>query len=533
MSKNKVDTKRANKILKAYVDLRRSLKREVKMSDLGAIGYTKDSIKHYYSSLSNLDAKARAKYPKYFHDVAVDSLYSPVAIKKAITDIASHKRFFVTTAVTGCKVDDKFLDSIKAYCNSQNAKLLVLLSSDPAGIAGFSVDKKLANETIIFEEVSLNSNIFLSTIKTSAKQIDPITNLQRIGQREGTFVFASPKQRLKMVAVANTKLPHALMTTGAITQPNYKTDSYMSERTAVLAHHDHIMGGLIIEIENNEIYYYRQVQANKDGSFVDLGVKYKPNGQTEVYNPKVLVMGDLHSGETDPSVMKCTFEMIKQFQPQAVVLHDAFNGLSINHHEEGNQIMKAIRASQNQLSLENEFKGLATDIDSLAEEVDEIIITKGNHDEFLSKHYLAKGKYVEDPQNHRISLDLAAAMIDGHDPLKFGVEQFGKLKNKSKVKWLQRDDDYKVSGIQLGSHGDKGSNGSKGSLASMENAYNNSVTGHSHQPAILRGAWSVGTSTYLKLSYNEGPSSWLNTHCLVYENGARQLINIVNAKWKL
>jgi len=82
-------------------------------------------------------------------------------------------------------------------------------------------------------------------------------------------------------------------------------------------------------------------------------------------------------------------------------------------------------------------------------------------------------------------------------------------------------------------HGDKGPNGSRGSVKSMEVSYGQSITGHSHTPEIVRGAWQTGTSTYLKLGYNKGASSWLQSSCLLYKDGSRQLINVINGKYKL
>ncbi len=90
-----------------------------------------------------------------------------------------------------------------------------------------------------------------------------------------------------------------------------------------------------------------------------------------------------------------------------------------------------------------------------------------------------------------------------------------------------------MADIELGAHGDKGANGARGSLLAMENAYGNSVSGHSHTPEILRGAWQVGTTSLLKLEYVKGPSSWMHTSCLVYPNGSRQLINAINGLWRL
>jgi hypothetical protein len=60
-----------------------------------------------------------------------------------------------------------------------------------------------------------------------------------------------------------------------------------------------------------------------------------------------------------------------------------------------------------------------------------------------------------------------------------------------------------------------------------------SVIGHSHTPAIEEGCYQVGTSTKLSRGYTHGPSSWLNTHAIIYPNGKRTLINIIDGKWRL
>ena len=56
-----------------------------------------------------------------------------------------------------------------------------------------------------------------------------------------------------------------------------------------------------------------------------------------------------------------------------------------------------------------------------------------------------------------------------------------------------------------------------------------SLSGNS--PQINKGVYQVGTSSKLKLEYTHGPSSWLNTHCIIYANGKRTLINIIGGEW--
>jgi len=58
------------------------------------------------------------------------------------------------------------------------------------------------------------------------------------------------------------------------------------------------------------------------------------------------------------------------------------------------------------------------------------------------------------------------------------------------------------------------------------------VTGHTHSMGIDKGAYMVGCSTSKDLEYTKGISSWTNTHCIIYPNGKRQLINIISGKWR-
>jgi hypothetical protein len=417
------------------------------------------------------------------------------------------------------------------------ASLLVLVASDPAhnkkhNRGGYgTIDSALLSECLVVEDTHLNSNFFISTIKLSAKQINPTTGLSDIGQREGSFVFASPKQSLTPESTSNEKLPHVMMTTGAITLPNYETDRYMSERTAYIADKHHVMGAVIVKIHDNESYSYTQIQSlNDEGSFVHLGVRYFPDGSTKKEAPEGIVLGDWHSGSTDPLVKKCTEEMLKFFKPKKVFIHDGFDGLSINHHEEQNLIAKAQRFMHGAPSLEQEIKGYRDDLEWFASLVDNVVIVKSNHDEFLANHYLKYAKYASDPQNHYFSLSLAQAMMESKDPLKFAVEKVG-IKAGNKLKWLKRDEDYKIANIQLGAHGDIGPSGSRGTLKGMRKSYGLSVTGHSHSPGIWHGAFAVGTSSLLRLSYNRGPGSWMQTHCLVYSDGSRQLLNMIAGRW--
>lgn len=535
---NTESQEKKHRIIEDYATLFEKLNRSPKMDELVESGHTKDSVKHHFSSLTKLEQIAREEYPDKFFDVDIAEILSEDMSDKLHEVVKRFKKFMIVTAVTGCQVHDGFHASLKNFCKVNKAALLVLVASDPAhnksnNKGGYgTIDMKLAKECVVVEDTHLNSNFFISTIKLSAKQINPTTGLSDIGQREGSFVFASPKQSMILESTSNEKLPHVMMTTGAITKPNYVTEMYMSERTAYIADKHHVMGAVYVNVFDDENYGYTQIQMlSEDGSFVHFGKRYHPNNKTTEEVPEVLVCGDWHSGETDPLVRKCTEEMLNFFKPRKVAMHDTFNGKSINHHEEHNTVAKAQHFMQGIPSLEQEIIGLRDDLDWFSRQVNEVVIVKSNHDEFLGKDYLRYAKYIRDPQNHYFSLSLAQAMMEGKDPLKFATEKVG-LKARN-IRWLQRDDDFKVAGIQLGAHGDIGPAGTRGNIKNMRKSYGMSVTGHSHSPGIWHGAYAVGTSSLLKLGYNQGPGNWMQTHCVVYQDGSRQLINMIGGRWRL
>lgn len=279
MTDNKL-TKTQKEIVSVYLKLAKKNSVHPTRSDMLNFGVSRDRIRNAFGSLEELKKFVTAKHPDIFKGIIDASLFTPIYLKELEAKLKKFKRFFIATAVGGGKTFKSFYDNIKVFCDYKKAKLLLLMCEDPASIRKFTIPKGLEYEQFIFSDVALNSNLFISTIKLSAKQLDPSTSLSRLGKRSGSFIYASPKQRLVYSPVGNNKMPHAVMTTGAITLPDYETERYMSQRLARLAEHDHIMGGIVVEIVDDNYFHFRQVQAEKNGSFVDLGV-YVKNGEID------------------------------------------------------------------------------------------------------------------------------------------------------------------------------------------------------------------------------------------------------------
>lgn len=477
-------------------------------ADVTAMGYSRSNVRDYYGNHGGLIEALSEHASKYFIDV--NHLEQ--------RDIPKKSRYVITTAVTGQQVCTKSLESVKKYCKMKDAALLVLVANGDKKL-GQSLDKALSGANIIVNDINLNNNVKLLTLLMSATKSDPTSGgITRIGKRDSSVILASVKQRLQYSATGIDKMPHAAMGTGAITKPLYSSKTV----GGYVAQHDHCMGAIIVEVVNDELFHFRQIQF-KDGRFVDLGVEY--NGNTTKKVQGTMVLGDWHSGSTCPVVAESSLSMSKQLGIKEWVMHDVFDGRSISHHNEGKQILKGMFAAQGKLSLSDEIDGLRGDLEYIKQSIDKVTIVRSNHDEHLSR-YLNEGRFIQDPHNLKIGMLLAQVMMEGKNPVEVGVNLAG-------ITWLKRDQSYLVHGIECGAHGDKGANGSRGSAASLEKAYGDCVYGHAHSPNILRGAWCVGTSTLPFPDYGDGPTSWMNTHCIIYPGGFRQFVNCIDGKFFL
>lgn len=521
------------KILNAVSDFIRGNKKLPTRSDLNDMGITKDIYRNHFVTLEKMYKGAFELHPDLSDYVITETLFNQDTVKKTQDAVKNFKRFVVTTAVTGMPVNQAFYDTITTYCDINNASLLVLPTVDPASSGGFSLDGKLKDDNIVITDTVLNQNLYISTFKTSAKQINTLTGLRRVGDRERSMIVASPKQFLEYVPISNNDASHALMTTGAITDASYlNTDAYMSLRTAWLADKDHQLGAVIVEIVNDKEFHFRQIQANPStGSFTDLGIEYSV-GACKRVKPDAIVLGDIHVGSIDRNVYKSTNKILRKLKPKRVFFHDLFDGASCNPHASAQYLTKA--KLKDKLSIEKELRIVASYLKRMQEKhpyVEEFIVVRSNHDLFLDR-YLDSGDYIKDSTNSEVCHILALAKLDGQMPLEAGLRLVDA--ELSRVTFLELDETYKLHGLELGQHGHLGMNGQRNPAnASLEIAYGKGVFGHSHTAGILRGIYRVGTSTRYRMGYNHGASSWTHTLCVVNPDGTRQLINDIDGKWRM
>lgn len=499
-------------------------------NDFKLNGISRSNIRTHFNNLNELHSYINKTYKQEIkkHYCLIDSL---------TTKFKKTNRYIITCAEAGKKVNKNFLDSLEYYAEQLKAQILIIPIDNPRLGKNQYYDVNLNKHYFVMEELKLNNNIKISNIRINSRIVYPISSLQRLATNNSSIIFGATKVFLEYVVNPHPidELPQAIMTTGAITEN--KAEDH--KKTSTLSEFDHKFGAVIVEIESKDMYHFRHIEALENGNFNDLGFLYTKDRKT-LKNKGHFVFGDIHAGEHDEDVFLTKLRLCRKLNIEDVYVHDFFDGHSISHHEKNNIHVRALRNKEHINSFEREIeegsKLFKCIIDNIKGNVYRVM---GNHDQWYQR-YLQEGRYINDPINYKKALKDAYEYLNtGEDPLvknyKTCLKTVFKAKEKDieRIKWLGVNSIHKIGDINAGQHGHLGLNGSNGSLISIEKTHGKSIVGHAHSAAIFRQVYRVGTTTKLKLIYNDGPSNWTNTGCIAYEDGSRQLINVVNGKYAL
>ncbi len=451
------------------------------------------------------------------------------------------KRFVITAAQNATPVHQGFLDALKQYCAFNDAELVVIpiryknpTSSWSQSQIGAEVWADELQGYLYNQRKKLNDNlVLLADIKTRPTATRPLSAFEAITAGE-SGILGHTKLQLLTVPTPQGRLPKILTTTGAVTVKNY-TDS----KAGKLGEFHHCLGACAVDIVGKK-FFMRQINAIKDGSFIDLNYEYSPTAVYEAPPALAIVFGDTHRKFIDPSVERATFGkdgMVDRLNPEYLVFHDLHDGYAENPHHFGNPFVNVAKTDAAMHLVEKE---VLEDISWLQDKIGQRkgVVVSSNHDDFLWR-WITKSDWRLDAPNAKFYLETALAMVNSTtmtpggsstvDPFVYWVE---KLKGKSiDINCLGRDQSFQLGNVELSMHGDQGPNGSRGSRMNLRRIGVKSIIGHSHSPGIEEGCYQAGTSTPLKLEYNSGPSSWLQCHAVLYANGKRSLLPIIDGEW--
>lgn len=441
------------------------------------------------------------------------------------------KRYIVTAYTPNSRINKKAFDTLKFIAKKKKAKLLV-----------FCVEPnyKKQDTDLVAEEVTpylshlgfkFNEKLSVCKRPTSINILDPLAGMDSVSSVHGSLIVPANRHRTKLIArsLKHSTTPRGMFCTGTISEPYYKTTKTGFKVTDL-----HLYGGLLVEVNNKKEFNIRQLEF-KGNCIYDLTSKYTATKETKNIPLEAVSLGDVHPPFINPKVLKETKELLKKTKVKNVFLHDLFDACSITHHAEGKFLTQSI-ISKRYPNLESELQHTADTLAELqqAQPRAQLYVVKSNHDEHLDR-YLDEFRFKEDRINRIYALELALvkALKDlGEGDV--GVLEYalkGKNKKNNKVKFLEREDVLTIAGIECSNHGDYGANGSRGNSKQHGLAFTGKiVTGHAHTPEIgVYGNYVNGTMTHLSLPYtnDSGTSGWLNSHTLIYANGARSQYNII------
>ncbi len=498
--------------------------------------------------LSSASAEKLAHDPMRKLDAMAAAIKQQIAEPvKALIDFGA-RRFVVTSAQNATPVDVNYWDALKNFCRHTGSQLIVIPYRYKNPTSTWTADQEeddwWAPEVqpyLLTNRTDLNDSlVILADIKTQPTASRPLSGFQTFSGGKSAII-GHPKLELETVPTPQHKLPKILTTTGACTVANY-SDS----KAGKVGTHHHTLGAAVVELDG-DAFHLRQINATHDGCFYDLTTYYMPHGVRTGVSVAALIMGDSHIEVIDPNVVEATFigddSICQTLRPEYLVWHDVIDQYARNHHHKGDPfIAYAKHNSGIKNNVEQDLRFAFEVIDQLTPDFSKNIFVPSNHVDALKKWVKdTAADPTRDPENLVFWAKTFVKMLEATtmgatgastpDPFVMWAKEWLQCADRSL--FLKRDEPCQIKGIELGYHGDAGPNGARGSRNAFGRIGVKTVIGHSHSPGIRDGVYQVGTSSMYDLEYASGPSSWLHTHCVIYPNGKRALINIIGQKWRL
>jgi hypothetical protein len=281
-----------------------------------------------------------------------------------------------------------------------------------------------------------------------------------------------------------------------------------------------------VELKDKDACYIpRNVKVKSDGSFIDLIYDVKNNTISKIKSSLGFVWGDIHAEQINKDFLEVTKSIVLKMNPEKSVLHDVFDGATINVHESKDMFLQRLKITQGKHLLENEVKECLDLIEDIKGCCGEVWISESNHDNFLTRH-IDNENWKKDLHNSPAYLKYAliSQTVDLRD---YGnilgyliYERFG-----DSVKYMKMGDSFYIADYQVAAHGDFSSNGAKGATRGFSRLNLKLIHAHSHSPKLHNNVTCVGVTANINQYYNrKGLSSWAYAHSVIHNNGKNQLL---------
>lgn len=477
------------------------------------------------------------------------------------------KRYILTSAQNNTHVHQELLENLEALADYYGAEIIVGTYTynqnayGPLSIKKDSWRKKAANGAYEKElwydpailkyvkdyRIALGEGlVWAGEYNALPTNVNPLAGLESYTGRKSA-IFPHTKLAMRSIPSFQGEGVKLNYTTGTITQKNY-----IQKREGVIAEFHHIYGALLVEVNSNGNWWVRQLNQDEGtGTLQDLRVLVKDGEVVTTEAPvEAVVWGDLHSTVADEDIVDVSMKMLDELQPKFQFLHDVLEGASINRHIVKNGAKNSPHYAFHRWlrglhRVDEEFRRTAETIKKYLRPWCKTLAPDANHDAWWLHSWLNRYDYRVDPANSEFFLDLQKYMYDklregqpnGLMPRDVNMMQYAFSKfglTEKDIDFLADDESFKVADnkIECAMHGHLGANGKFGSPEQLSKMGRKANTAHTHSAGIWNGLYVAGTSSKLKWTYNNGPSSWTHSHIVTYPNGKRAIVTIYDGKWK-
>lgn len=444
------------------------------------------------------------------------------------------KVLLVTTAQNKTSINRGFLSNLIIYKNyitnelGKEAEIVIIPSKYRNPTNNIEDEKTKASdwwetdldEYLFYGKLNFGDTLISCDSHISLTSKNPLDGYEILAENNHV-VLGHSKNHFKTLPRFRGDPLRAMASTGYITSKNY-SKSKSGEHGALL----HSYGFVVVELKEKDICYIpRNVKVKSDGSFIDINNSVNKNGVSKIKSSLGFVFGDIHAEQINRDFLDVSKRLIRKLNPEKSVLHDIFDGSTVNPHEIKDMFLQRLKITQGKHLLENEVKECLDLVEDIKGCCGEVYISESNHDNFLQR-FIDSENWKKDLHNSPAYLKYALIQ-QTVDLRKYGNilgyliwERFG-----DSVKYMKMGDSVYIADYQVASHGDFSSNGAKGATRGFSRLNLKLIHAHSHSPMLHNNVTCVGVTCHTEQWYNrKGLSSWAYAHSVIHDNGKNQLL---------
>lgn len=456
------------------------------------------------------------------------------------------RRWILTAAQDDTDVHLRFWSNLQAYARHIGAEIV---------IGGFTYNHALYtdHETrnaqfarelepfIRFERFDCGPVLFCAEMNTLPTAVRPLSGLTTYAQGR-TAVFPHAKLAFESVPAMPGKFVPSVMTTGAVTVPNY-----VKKKAGLKAEFHHVLGATVVEADDQGNAWCRQISATSDGAFQDLDVIVRSGRISTGNRVKAITFGDIHIPSLAGDVFAALWgrdagAMVEALRPEYQFIHDLMSFEMASRHVDGDPIHRARMSAAGHAGIRWQVREGARFLRAIERETCRTVMIESNHDDRLMQ-WTRKDADRMDTANaeywHACNLALLRAIREGDGDFnlcRWALKQED-ARELEGIDFVPMGGSFVIcqdsGGIECGMHGHQGPNGSRGTAVGLAKMGTRITIADKHSPQILDGVYVAGMTGDLDQGYNNGPSSWQRAHVVTYANGKRTLITQApDARWR-